>query len=124
VLLVILTNLVTVALVFGLRSRDSTPTFDAAKMARGVAGNVQRRLSARLVDDLRSHYMKIGMTRSEILWILGPPDFTNLEPPRPVFGWDTGTDASLLPSDCTSFHVVFGPNGQRVVDWTSSIGED
>lgn len=74
-----------------------------------------------MVGDLASgSYLRVGMPRAEVIWMLGEPDYTNIEKPCPVSGWDTGSNVS----DCTEFLVVFGPNGQRVVDWGSSTAYD
>jgi hypothetical protein len=121
-LLVIGSNLVTLGIVLGVRWHDDTYRFNVAKWHAAKPGFCNDGFRQDMVGDLVSGgYLRVGMPRAEVIWLLGPPDYTNTEKPTTVSGWDTG---GFGASTCTEFLVDFGPNGQRVVDWVSSTALD
>jgi hypothetical protein len=116
VLLLVASNLLTLAIVLGTRWYDERHSFDVAKWRARLPGNCNDNHREKMVDDLSENYLKVGMTRADVLWLLGPPD-TSREAPeleRVLVGWDTGLEVS----DCRYFHVNFGPGGRTVVGWT------
>ena len=118
VLVVIASNLVTLGIVLGVRWHGDTYRFNVAKWHAAKPGFCNDGFRRDMVGDLVSGgYLRVGMSRAEVIWLLGPPDYTNTERPTTVSGWDTGV---VDVSTCTEFLVDFGPKGQRVVDWASS----
>jgi hypothetical protein len=118
VVLVIGSNLLTLGIVLGLQWRDETNRFNVAKWHAAKPGFCNDAFRRDMVGDLASGgYLKVGMPRAEVIWMLGLPDYTNTERPTTVSGWDTG---AVDTSTCTEFLVDFGPAGRRVVDWSSS----
>jgi hypothetical protein len=115
VLLVLATNLLTLAIVFGVRWYDDNYRFDAAKWHARQPGDCNDEHRWHMVEDLGENYLDVGMTRADVLWLLGPPDLVEEAPggPRALLGWDTG----LLASDCEYFYVNFGRGGKTVVEW-------
>jgi hypothetical protein len=118
VALVIGSILLTLGIVIGLQWREDTDRFNIAKWRAAKPGFCNDAFRRDMVGDLASGgYLKVGMPRTEVISMLGPPDYTNTEEPTIVSGWDTGI---LDASTCTEFLVDFGPKGRRVVDWSSS----
>ena len=115
VLLVVASNLLTLAIVFGTRWYSERYSFDVAKWHARLPGDCNDDHRERMTDDLRENYLEIGMSRADVLWLLGPPDFSQeaLEGERTLLGWDTGMRAS----DCRYFYVNFG-RGDTVVEFS------
>jgi hypothetical protein len=122
VVLVIGSNLLTLGIVFGVRWHDDTYRFNVAKWHAAKPGFCKDSHRQDMVGDLaKGSYLRVGMPRAEVIWLLGLPDYTNTEKPTTVSGWDTGV---VDASSCAEFLVDFGPKGQRVVDWASSTTND
>jgi hypothetical protein len=118
VLLVVASNLLTLAIVFGARWYDDRHSFDAAKWHARLPGDCNDDHREKMVDDLAENYLEVGMARSDVLWLLGPPDSGQEASGavRQLLGWDTGIEAS----DCRYFFVNFGPGGRTVVEWSGA----
>jgi hypothetical protein len=118
VLLVIGSSVLTLGIVLGLRWREDTNRFNIAKWLAAKPGFCNDAFRRDMVDDLVSGgYLTVGMPRSEVIRLLGPPDYTNTERPATVSGWDTGM---VDDATCTEFLVDFGLKGRKVVHWSSS----
>jgi hypothetical protein len=116
VLLVVVSNLLTLAIVFGTQWYAERHSFDVAKWHARQPGDCNDDHREKMVDDLADDYLEVGMARSDVLFLLGIPD-TNQEAPdgsRVLSGWDTG----ITGSDCDLFFVNFGPGGRTVVEWS------
>jgi hypothetical protein len=117
VLLVVASNLLTLAIVFGTRWYDERHSFDVAKWHARLPGDCNDDHREKMVDDLADNYLEVGMKRVDVEWLLGPPDISQeaREADRLLLGWDTGLRGS---DNCTYFRVNFGGRGQTVVEWT------
>jgi hypothetical protein len=116
VLLVVASNLLTLAIVFGALWLGERRAFDAARWHARLPGDCNDDHRRPMTDDLAENYLEVGMGRADVEWLLGEPD-TNQEPPggeRVLLGWDTGREAS----GCRYFYVNFGPGGKTVVEWS------
>jgi hypothetical protein len=116
VLLVVGSNLVTLAIVFGTRWYVEQHSFDVAKWHARLPGDCNDDYRKKMVDDLGKKYLQVGMARADVEWLLGPPDTSQRTPggSRTLLGWDTGITAS----DCDYFFVNLGGRGQTVVEWS------
>jgi hypothetical protein len=121
VLLVVASNLLTLAIVFGTHWYVEEHSFDAAKWHARLPGDCNDDHREKMVDDLAENYLEVGMDRSDVLFLLGLPD-TNQETPdgsRVLNGWDTGRSAS----ECDYFRVNFARDGRIVVGWSGGPTE-
>jgi hypothetical protein len=121
VLLVVASNLLTLAIVSGTRWYDERHSFDTAKWHARLPGDCNDDHREKMVNDLAESYLEVGMARSDVLFLLGLPD-TNQEAPdgsRVLNGWDIGRGGS----DCDYFFVNFGPGGRTVVGWSGGPTE-
>jgi hypothetical protein len=118
VLLLVLSNLLTLALVLGFLWYDERRSFDVAAWHSRLPGDCNDDHRAKMVDDLAEGYLRVGMSRADVGWLLGPPDSSQEAEggARLLLGWDVGIDAS----DCKYFYVNFGPGGRTVVEWSRS----
>jgi hypothetical protein len=121
VLLVVASNTLTLAIVFGARWYDDRHSFDAAKWHARLPGDCNDDHREKMVDDLAENYLEVGMTRADVEWLLGPPDSGDEAPvaERALLGWDIG----ITGSDCDLFFVNFGPGGRTVVGWSGGPTE-
>lgn len=110
-LLVVASNLFTLALVFGLRAYDEHYRFDVAKWHAESAGDCDDDHRRQMVEDLDANYLRIGMTEASVRFLLGQPTYK--ESPR-VWSYDTG----LIVSDCFHLVVVFDEPGGQLVEWS------
>jgi hypothetical protein len=117
VLLVVASNLLTLAIVAGVRWYDERRSFDAAEWHARLPGDCNDDHREEMVEDLAERYLQVGMTRADVEWLLGPPDTSHetAEADRLLLGWDTGLEGS---DNCKYFRVNFGGRGQTVVEWT------
>ena len=115
VLLVVASNLLTLAIVFGARWYDERHSFDAVKWHARLPGDCNDDHRRKMVDDLAENYLEVGIARSDVEWLLGPPDSSQEAEgaTRLLLGWDIG----VVASDCKYFYVNFGPGGRTVVAW-------
>ena len=117
VLLVVASNLLTLAIVFSTRWYDEQSSFDVAKWHARLPGDCNDDHREQMVDDLAESYLEVGMTRVDVQWLLGPPDTSQeaAEADRLLLGWDIGLRGS---DNCSYFRVEFGGRGQTVVEWS------
>lgn len=113
VLLVLASNLLTLAIVFGARWYEERSSFDVAKWHARLPGDCNDDHREEMVDDLAENYLQVGMSRADVL---GPADTSDEAPDgsRTLRGWDTGRDTS----GCRYFYVNFGPGDRTVVEWS------
>jgi hypothetical protein len=118
VLLVLASNLLTAAVVLGVGWYQERRAFDAAKWHARLPGDCNDDHRRRMTNDLAESYLEVGMSRADVLWLLGEPDTSDEAPggERTLLAWDTGSDGS----DCSYFYVNFGPGGRTVVEWSES----
>jgi len=85
VLLVIGSSVLTLGIVLGLKWREDTNRFNIAKWHAAKPGFCNDAFRRDMVDDLVSGgYLTVGMPRSEVIWLLGLPDYTTTERPTTV----------------------------------------
>jgi hypothetical protein len=117
VLLVVASNVLTLAIVFGTRWYDRGAQLRRREWHARLPGDYNDDHCDKMVDDLAENYVEIGMARADVLWLLGPPDSgQEASGARQLLGWDTGIEAS----DCRYFYVNFGPGGRTVVEWSGN----
>jgi hypothetical protein len=116
VLLVVASNLLTLAIVFGTRWYDERHSFDVATWHARLPGDCNDDHREKMVDDLAQNYLEVGMSRADVEWLLGPPDSGDEAPgaSRTLLGWDIG----IRGSECDYFFVNLGPGGRTVVGWS------
>ena len=73
----------------------------------------------RMIGDLLRRYRLVGMTRAEVVALLGPIEYPRGSSRRPYPGWDLGDVDGLfgLPAGRT-FMVKFGPDDRVVKTWS------
>jgi hypothetical protein len=117
VLLVVASNLLTLAIVFGTRWYGERHSFDVAEWHARLPGDCNDDHREQMVDDLSENYLQVGMARTDVEWLLGPPDTSSEAPDgsRTLLGWDVGRSGSA----CDYFYVNLGPGARTVVEWSS-----
>lgn len=110
VLLVLATNLFTLALVFGVRAYDEHYDFDAAEWIAEKPGDCTESHRRQMVEDLDARILRIGLTTESVQAILGRPDFKIAN----EWYYETG----IVISDCETLALSFdGPRGQ-LIEWS------
>ena len=118
-LLVVATSLLTLAIVLGMNWYAERNSFDVAKWHARLPGDCNDDHREKMVDDLADNYLEVGMSRTDVQWLLGPPDLSQeaADADRLLLGWDIGLRGS---DNCIYFRVNLAGRDQTVVEWSRS----
>ena len=120
VFLVVASNLITLAIVFGVRAYDEHYRFDIAKWRANAPGDCNDNYRRQMVEDLSENYLRVGMSPGNVRWLLGPPEYVETFRGNRQWIYDTG----VIVSDCLSLVVRFGREGRRVTEWHHPFLDD